>query len=189
MKESLESPEEAWPATAGTDVELADDTRLPSSPSDSSPPPFRRIPEHALDPVAQWLVSARGAISHNTERALRSDLAIWLAWCRKEKRKPRPAPEPGVLTVSSAEKDSNTPPVNAPAGTRDGKPSGKSPGKPVPPRPDPARGGTGFPGDFPEGFPSRVPAGAFTGGVLLSFSAEDTVRTSGSGGAERDCSR
>ena len=75
MKESPKSPDEALPTA-------------PSSPSGSPP---LRIPEHAADPVSQWLDSTRGAISHNTERALRSDLAIWLAWCRKEKRKPWPA--------------------------------------------------------------------------------------------------
>ena len=86
MKESLKPSEEAGPATARADVDHVDDN--PSSPSGS---PSLRIPEHALDPVAQWLDSAQGAISHNTERALRSDLAIWLAWCRREKRKPWPA--------------------------------------------------------------------------------------------------
>ncbi|MDE0282031.1 MAG: tyrosine-type recombinase/integrase [Gammaproteobacteria bacterium] len=86
MKELLKSSEETMPSTAWTDVGHADDN--PSPPSGS---PSLRIPEHALDPVAQWLDSARGAISHNTERALRSDLAIWLAWCRKEKRRPWPA--------------------------------------------------------------------------------------------------
>ncbi len=97
MKESLQTSEETIPTTAGADVEHADESRLsPSSPScpsspPSSSPPLLRIPEHALDPVAQWLDSSHGAISHNTERALRSDLAIWLAWCRKEKRKPWPA--------------------------------------------------------------------------------------------------
>ncbi len=70
----------------------ADDSRpAPSSPSGSSPKPSRRIPEHALDPVSQWLDATRGAISRNTERALRSDLAIWRSWCRREKRKPWPA--------------------------------------------------------------------------------------------------
>ena len=86
MKESLKPSEEAGPATARADADHVDGN--PSSTSGSSP---QRIPEHTLDPVAQWLDSARGAISHNTERALRSDLAIWLAWCRKEKRKPWPA--------------------------------------------------------------------------------------------------
>ncbi|MXX16307.1 MAG: tyrosine-type recombinase/integrase, partial [Gammaproteobacteria bacterium] len=85
MKESFKSSDEPMPAAP----DRADDSR--PSPSNSSPQPFLRIPEHALDPVAQWLDSAQGAISHNTERALRSDLAIWLAWCRREKRKPWPA--------------------------------------------------------------------------------------------------
>ena len=98
MKESLKSPDEAVPAAAGADAVHADDscpapssTSGPPSPSGSSPQPPLHIPEHALDPVSQWLDSAHGAISHNTERALRSDLAIWLAWCRREKRKPWPA--------------------------------------------------------------------------------------------------
>ncbi len=85
MKESLNSPDEVIPAAP----DHADDS-LPS-PSGPSPQPSLRIPEHALDPVSQWLDSTRGAISHNTERALRSDLAIWQAWCRREKRKPWPA--------------------------------------------------------------------------------------------------
>ena len=95
MKESLKSPDEAVLAAAGANVGQADDNRpapsstsAPSASSGSSPRPPLRIPEHALDPVSQWLDSTRGAISHNTERALRSDLAIWQAWCRREKRKP-----------------------------------------------------------------------------------------------------
>ncbi|MDE0280014.1 MAG: hypothetical protein OXN16_02895, partial [Gammaproteobacteria bacterium] len=84
MKESMKSPNEATPATAGADVGQADDSQpalsSPSSPSTSLGSPLQpspRIPEHALDPVSQWLDATRGAISHNTERALRSDLAIW----------------------------------------------------------------------------------------------------------------
>ena len=94
MKESLKSPDEAMPAAAGADAGRADNGQPapspPSPPPGSPPQPSLRIPEHALDPVSQWLDSAHGAISHNTERALRSDLAIWLAWCRREKRKPWP---------------------------------------------------------------------------------------------------
>ena len=85
MKESFKSSDEPIPADAGKDAGQARDSRLGPS---SSP---LRIPEYALDPVSQWLDSAQGAISHNTERALRSDLAIWLAWCRRERRKPWPA--------------------------------------------------------------------------------------------------
>ena len=98
MKESLKSPDGVTPAAAGADAVHADDswpappsTSGPPSPSGSSPQPPLRIPEHALDPVSQWLDATRGAISHNTERALRSDLAIWLAWCHRERRKPWPA--------------------------------------------------------------------------------------------------
>ena len=73
MKELLKSSEETMPADVETEIGHADDTCPSSAPSGSSPPPSLRIPEHALDPVAQWLDSARGAISHNTERALRSN--------------------------------------------------------------------------------------------------------------------
>ena len=89
MKDFLNSSEETIPVTIGVDVDQIDDTQPDSS--GPSPETFLCIPEHALDPVSQWLDSTRGAISHNTERALRSDLAIWLAWCRREKRKPWPA--------------------------------------------------------------------------------------------------
>ena len=89
MKDFLNSSEETIPVTIGVDVGQVDDT-LPDS-SGPSPQPSLCIPEHALDPVSQWLDSTRGAISYNTERALRSDLAIWLAWCREEERKPWPA--------------------------------------------------------------------------------------------------
>ena len=59
MKESLKSSEESAQGTARTDVEHADETRPPSSPS--SPPGLSppHIPEHALDPVTQWLDSAQ----------------------------------------------------------------------------------------------------------------------------------
>ncbi len=89
MKDFLNSSEETIPVTIGVDVDQVDDT-LPDS-SGPSPETSLCIPEHALDPVSQWLDSTRGAISHNTERALRSDLSIWLAWCREEERKPWPA--------------------------------------------------------------------------------------------------
>ena len=93
MKESFKSSDEPMPAVARADADHhANDGRpVQSAPPGPSPQPLLRIPEHALDPVSQWLDSTRGAISHNTERALRSDLAIWLAWCRREKRKPWPA--------------------------------------------------------------------------------------------------
>ena len=89
MKDFLNSSEETIPVTIGVDVDQVDDT-LPDS-SGPSPETSLCIPEHALNPVSQWLDATRGAISHNTERALRSDLAIWLAWCREEERKPWPA--------------------------------------------------------------------------------------------------
>ena len=89
MKESFKSSDEAY-AGSRRRRRTTSQADLPQ-PACHRPQPPLRIPEHALDPVSQWLDSTHGAISHNTERALRSDLAIWLAWCRREKRKPWPA--------------------------------------------------------------------------------------------------
>jgi len=67
MKESPKPSEEAGPATARADADHVDAN--PSSTSGSSP---QRIPEHTLDPVAQWLDSARGAISRGAPLAVRA---------------------------------------------------------------------------------------------------------------------
>ena len=101
MKESFKSSDEPLQATAGADIGQADENR-------PGPPPLR-IPEHALDPVSQWLDATRGAISHNTERALRSDLAIWQAWCRRERRKPWPARAATLVRFIDAKAHSRAP--------------------------------------------------------------------------------
>ena len=113
MKESLKSPNGTTPETAVADVGQTDDSlpgpSSPSAPSGPSSQPPLRIPEHALDPVSQWLDSTRGAISHNTERALRSDLAIWQAWCRRERRKPWPARAATLVRFIDAKAHSRAP--------------------------------------------------------------------------------
>ncbi len=55
-------------------------------PKPPSTHPVRTPP----DPISEWLESASGALSQNTERALRADLEIYLAWCRHEGLKPWP---------------------------------------------------------------------------------------------------
>ena len=59
------------------------------SPQPSGPPP--EPPPHPPDPISEWLESAAGALSRNTERALRSDLRVYSAWCRREGLRPWPA--------------------------------------------------------------------------------------------------
>ena len=110
MKDFLNSSEESMPAVTGADVDQAGDIwPAPSSSSGSSPEPSLCVPEHALDPVSQWLDATRGAISHNTERALRSDLAIWLAWCREEERKPWPARATALVRFIDAKAECKAP--------------------------------------------------------------------------------
>ena len=50
--------------------------------------PLRALPDSAedfavADCIEDCVAAARGAISDNTERALRSDLGIYAAWCGK----------------------------------------------------------------------------------------------------------
>ena len=50
--------------------------------------PLRALPDSAedfavADCIDGWVAAAKGAISDNTERALRSDLGIYAAWCGK----------------------------------------------------------------------------------------------------------
>ena len=50
--------------------------------------------EHAAEtggPLAVYLEAARGAFSHNTERALRADVEIFGSWCRRHVRAALPA--------------------------------------------------------------------------------------------------
>ena len=50
--------------------------------------------EHAAEaggPLAVYLEAARGALSHNTERALRADVEIFGSWCRRHVRAALPA--------------------------------------------------------------------------------------------------
>ena len=51
-----------------------------------------------VDPLDQWLRFAHGAISPNTERALRADLGIYRSWCEHRQLIPWPVnatPLPG----------------------------------------------------------------------------------------------
>ena len=43
------------------------------------------------DPLAAYFDAARGAFSHNTERALRADVEIYTSWCRQHVRAALPA--------------------------------------------------------------------------------------------------
>ena len=43
------------------------------------------------EPVDAYFEAARGAFSRNTERALRSDVQVFRAWCRKQVRTAFPA--------------------------------------------------------------------------------------------------
>ena len=43
------------------------------------------------DPLAAYFEAARGAFSHNTERALRADVEIFASWCRQHLRAALPA--------------------------------------------------------------------------------------------------
>ena len=45
----------------------------------------------AGDPLAAYFEAARGALSHNTERALRADVEIFASWCRRHVRAALPA--------------------------------------------------------------------------------------------------
>ncbi len=59
----------------------------PDRPSPDSHQP----PKPPPDPISEWLDSASGALSRNTERALRSDLKVYSSWCRSEGLRPWPA--------------------------------------------------------------------------------------------------
>ena len=43
------------------------------------------------EPLTAYLEEARGAFSHNTERALRADVQVFAAWCRQHFREAFPA--------------------------------------------------------------------------------------------------
>ena len=45
----------------------------------------------AEEPLAAYFEAAKGAISHNTERALRADVHVFTAWCRRHLTVPFPA--------------------------------------------------------------------------------------------------
>ena len=47
-------------------------------------------------PVIEWLTAAKGALSENTERALRSDFSVYITWCLKQDKVPWPA-DPDML--------------------------------------------------------------------------------------------
>ena len=49
------------------------------------------------DSLAAYFDAARGAFSHNTERALRADVEIFAAWCRQHLRAALPASVPTVV--------------------------------------------------------------------------------------------
>ena len=51
----------------------------------------------AGDSMAAYFDAARGAFSHNTERALRADVEIFAAWCRQHLRAALPASVPTVV--------------------------------------------------------------------------------------------
>ena len=69
-------------------------------------PPEKEPRERTEDPAAP-LGAVRGAFSPNTERAIRSDLAIYAAWCREHARRALPADPETVAAF-----------VDAMAGTR-----------------------------------------------------------------------
>ncbi len=50
-----------------------------------------------VDSLAAYFDAARGAFSHNTERALRADVEIFAAWCRQHLRAALPASVPTVV--------------------------------------------------------------------------------------------
>ena len=54
-------------------------------------PPRLRIVAAPADPLEHWLASVRGALSTNTERAIRTDLGIYRLWCERRHLEPWPA--------------------------------------------------------------------------------------------------
>ena len=54
---------------------------LTGAPSDALAPGPAEAGEGVADRLADFVRAARGAFSANTERAVRSDLAVWGAWC------------------------------------------------------------------------------------------------------------
>ncbi len=50
-----------------------------------------------VDSLAAYFDAARGAFSHNTERALKADVEIFAAWCRQHLRAALPASVPTVV--------------------------------------------------------------------------------------------
>ncbi len=52
-------------------------------------PSLRLVPA-PRDPAEEWLRSIHGAVSPNTERALRTDLGLYRSWCREQRLRPWP---------------------------------------------------------------------------------------------------
>ena len=79
-------------------------------------PPFNasEAPERSRDPalaeqLGQFIRAARGAFSSNTERALKSDLAIYAAWCTEHGERALPAKPETVAAFVDAKAELRAP--------------------------------------------------------------------------------
>ena len=61
------------------------------------------------DPLAAYFKAARGAISRNTERALRSDVQVFTTWCRRRPAAPFPANADTLVAFMDEMSPSRTP--------------------------------------------------------------------------------
>ena len=79
-------------------------------------PPFNACEEPAAvrepslaEQLGQFVRAARGAFSDSTERALRSDLAIYAAWCAERGRGPLPATPATIAAFVDAKAETRAP--------------------------------------------------------------------------------
>ena len=121
-----------------------------------------RVPE----PVDAYFEAARGAFSRNTERALRSDVQVFRAWCREQVRTAFPASAATVAAFID-EMGRIKPPRRCVAASRASPRCTGAPGdQPSRQRGRPVRAATDAP-------PTRAPAGAGPGTDLASTQLPD----------------
>ena len=79
------------------------------SPFNASEEPEQDREPAIMEQLRQFVGAARGAFSSNTERALKSDLAIYAEWCAERGERALPATPETVAAFVDAKAELRTP--------------------------------------------------------------------------------